>query len=102
MVNGHVALPGDGVYTEELVNFFGTQSELMRSAQVQTRAAARVEATHPELTRDTGIDKCESTTSNLVFSVEGNGQPARIHERIPRRVYGGVCQVQAGDPNGRI
>ena len=40
------------VYSEELVNFFGTQIELMQSAEVQKRAHARVNALHPELERE--------------------------------------------------
>ncbi len=49
MVSGRIALPEGAVYSEELSNFYGTQSELMQSAQVRQRAAARVETQRPEL-----------------------------------------------------
>ncbi len=49
MVSGRIALPEGAVYNEELSNFYGTQSELMQSAQVRQRAAARVETLRPEL-----------------------------------------------------
>ena len=50
MVSGQIRL-GDSaaVYSEELVNFFGTQIELMTSAEVQKRAHARVRSLHPDL-----------------------------------------------------
>ncbi len=49
MVQGQIALPEGSVYNEELSNFYGTQIELMSSAEVQRRAAARVESLHPEI-----------------------------------------------------
>jgi len=49
MVNGHISLPEGAVYSEELSNFYGTQMELMRSSEVQKRAAARVETEQPDL-----------------------------------------------------
>ena len=49
MVSGRIALPEGAVYSEELSNFYGTQSELMQSQKVRQRAAARVETVHPEL-----------------------------------------------------
>lgn len=49
MVSGRIALPEGAVYSEELSNFYGTQSELMQSTQVRQRAAARVETLRPEL-----------------------------------------------------
>jgi polysaccharide biosynthesis transport protein len=49
MVSGRIAMPEGSVYSEELNNFYGTQSELMQSAEVRRRAVARVETLHPEL-----------------------------------------------------
>jgi polysaccharide biosynthesis transport protein len=48
MVNGKINLPEGAVYSEELSNFYGTQIELMQSAEIQRRAAIRVESAHPE------------------------------------------------------
>lgn len=50
MVSGQVRL-GDSqmVYSEELMNFFGTQIELMQSGEVQKRAHTRVHSLHPDL-----------------------------------------------------
>ena len=44
-----MALPEGAGYSEELTNFYGTQSELMQSQKVRQRAAAIVETMHPEL-----------------------------------------------------
>jgi polysaccharide biosynthesis transport protein len=49
MVNGRIALPEGSLYSEELSNFYGTQIELMQGAEIRRRAAARVEASRPEL-----------------------------------------------------
>ena len=50
MVSGQFRM-GDSaaVYSEELVNFFGTQIELMQSAEISKRAHARVHSLHPDL-----------------------------------------------------
>jgi polysaccharide biosynthesis transport protein len=42
-------IPEGSVYTEELSNFYGTQSALMQSEMVRVRALSRVAAEHPEL-----------------------------------------------------
>ena len=49
MVSGRIAMPEGSAYNEEASNFYGTQIELMQSAQVRERAAARVENLRPEL-----------------------------------------------------
>ena len=49
MVSGKIALPEGAPYSEELSNFYGTQSRLMESVPVRQRAAARVESKFPEL-----------------------------------------------------
>jgi capsular exopolysaccharide synthesis family protein len=50
MVSGQIRV-GDSaaVYSEELVNFFGTQIELMQSGEVLKRAHTRVHSLHPDL-----------------------------------------------------
>ena len=52
MVSGQIRLTEGAAYSEELVNFFGTQVELMQSGEVRERAGARVRALHPELKRE--------------------------------------------------
>lgn len=52
MVSGQIRLTEGAAYSEELVNFFGTQVELMQSGEVRERAGARVRALHPELSRE--------------------------------------------------
>ena len=51
MVAGQMRLGGDSsaMYSEELLNFFGTQIELMQSGEIQKRAHARVHSLHPDL-----------------------------------------------------
>jgi succinoglycan biosynthesis transport protein ExoP len=49
MVSGKINLPEGAIYSEELSNFFGTQTELMQSGEVRSRAFARVQALRPDL-----------------------------------------------------
>ena len=49
-VSGQVRMGNNEfAYSEELMNFFGTQIELMQSAEVRKRAHARVHSLHPDL-----------------------------------------------------
>ena len=52
MVSGQIRLTEGAAYSEELVNFFGTQVELMQSREGGERAHARVHALLPKLTRE--------------------------------------------------
>lgn len=49
MVSPQLRVPEGNIYSEDTVNFFGTQIELMRSREVKDGAKARVRAKHPEL-----------------------------------------------------
>jgi len=49
MVKIKVSLPEGSVYSEEFSNFFGTQMELMRCGEVQSRARVRLAAMRPDL-----------------------------------------------------
>lgn len=49
MVRGRIALPEGATLSEEVANFYGTQSRIMESVQVRQRAASRVEGKNPEL-----------------------------------------------------
>ncbi|MEO8204679.1 MAG: polysaccharide biosynthesis tyrosine autokinase [Chthoniobacterales bacterium] len=49
IVSGRVSLPEGSVFSEEVMNFFGTQQELIQSAEVQRRATATVQSLRPDL-----------------------------------------------------
>jgi capsular exopolysaccharide synthesis family protein len=49
MVSGKINITEGSMYSEELLNFFGTQIELMQSGEVRNRALARVQALNPTL-----------------------------------------------------
>ena len=51
MVGGKVKLPESGMFSEETMNFFGTQMELMQSEKLKERAHAAVKVAQPELVR---------------------------------------------------
>ncbi|MGB8168558.1 MAG: hypothetical protein WCF18_13760, partial [Chthoniobacteraceae bacterium] len=52
MVSGQIHINEGAAYTEELMNFFGTQIELMQSGEVKKRAHARVHALRPDLAQE--------------------------------------------------
>jgi capsular exopolysaccharide synthesis family protein len=49
MLAGKMNLAQNAVYSEDSVNFYGTQIQLMQSSEVQRSAEALVRSTHPEL-----------------------------------------------------
>jgi polysaccharide biosynthesis transport protein len=49
MLAGKLNIAQGAVYSEDSVNFYGTQIQLMQSAQVKVGAEALVRATHPEM-----------------------------------------------------
>jgi succinoglycan biosynthesis transport protein ExoP len=49
MVSGRINLQEGAVFSEELANFFGTQTELMKSSEVRIRAMNRLAAMEPQL-----------------------------------------------------
>jgi capsular exopolysaccharide synthesis family protein len=49
MLAGKLNIAQSAVYSEDSVNFYGTQIQLMQSAEVKRSAEALVRATHPEL-----------------------------------------------------
>lgn len=49
MLAGKLALSQTAVYSEDAVNFYGTQIQLMQSAEVRRSAEALVRSTHPEM-----------------------------------------------------
>ena len=49
MLSGKLKISQNAVYSEDSVNFYGTQIQLMQSAEVRRSAEALVRSTHPEL-----------------------------------------------------
>jgi len=49
MLAGKLKLSQNAVYSEDAVNFYGTQIQLMQSAEVRRSAEALVRSTHPEM-----------------------------------------------------
>ena len=49
MMPGQLRIPQGAIYSEESQNFFGTQIQLMQSAEVKRGAEALVRSTHPEM-----------------------------------------------------
>jgi capsular exopolysaccharide synthesis family protein len=56
MASGHLSIPQDAVYSEQLEYFYGTQIALMKSPETISQAIDRVSAIHPEVTVDPSAD----------------------------------------------
>lgn len=54
MLMGQLNIPDSNYYQEVYLNFFGTQTNLMESAEVKERARARVISLHPDLAEVAG------------------------------------------------
>jgi capsular exopolysaccharide synthesis family protein len=52
MVSGRLTIPQGEMYSEEAVNFYGTQTVMMKSSDTLAQAVARVRAVHPEIPVD--------------------------------------------------
>jgi succinoglycan biosynthesis transport protein ExoP len=78
MVAGQIHLSESAGYSEDLVNFYGTQVELMQSDEVRQRALARVQALHPELVPDkVSLDVVQMPHASI-FKMIGVGQSANF------------------------
>ncbi|MEO0454839.1 MAG: hypothetical protein AAFY98_12005, partial [Verrucomicrobiota bacterium] len=79
MVDPQIRLSNNTSYTEEQVNFYGTQTELMKSGKVSQTAHNRVQALHPEIEASwvnlTVVQQLR--TSIFIFSVTG-GNPEYV------------------------
>lgn len=74
LVSGRIALPEGGMYNEEAVNFFGTQTELMQSAEVRRRAGARVQSMRPDLSAVPVNIQVLQIPRTSIFVLTANGQ----------------------------
>jgi len=74
MVSGQIRLQEGAMYTEELVNFFGTQTELMKSGEVKNRAYARVHAMRPDLAREDVRLDVGVLSKTSIFQMNATGQ----------------------------
>src|SRR5688572_19858104 len=76
MVSGQIRLNEGVQYSEELLNFFGTQVELMQSGEVRQRAHKRVQALYPELPREEVKLDVGQVPRASIFMMRGLGKSA--------------------------
>ena len=74
MVSGQIRISEGAQYSEELLNFFGTQIELMQSGEVRQRAHKRVQALHPELQREEVKLEVGQVPRASIFIMKGLGK----------------------------
>lgn len=74
MVSGQIQLSERAQFTEEMVNFFGTQIELMQSAEVKKRAHARVHALRPDLAPEEVRIEVGQLPKASIFVMRATGQ----------------------------
>ncbi len=74
MVSGQIHISEGAMYTEELVNFFGTQTELMQSGEVKKRAHARVHALRPDLAPEEVVLQVGQLPKTSIFVTRCTGK----------------------------
>lgn len=65
---------GNGVYSEQLSNYFGTQIQLMLSPQVRDQALTRVQTLHPELKADAPTLKVTQQPGTAIITLNGTAK----------------------------
>lgn len=73
MVAGQIRINEGAMYTEEMVNFFGTQIELMQSGEVKNRAHARVHGLRPDLAREEVVLEVGQMPKASLFFMRATG-----------------------------
>jgi hypothetical protein len=75
-------IPEGSVYTEELSNFYGTQSALMQSEMVRIRALSRVAAEHPELPVCDVTLRVTVSPRTSIFNLQATGSRTGVHPAV--------------------
>jgi len=77
MVSGQINLSQNSVYSEDVMNFFGTQLALMKSPDTVKEAMARVGAIHPEvaLDPDAKVDASQEPKTSIFDLHVTSGNP---------------------------
>jgi len=94
VVSGKINIKEDAAYTEDLINFFGTQIQLMTSGEVQQRAQARVQALHPDIPQskvDLNVGQVPSTS---IFTLKAIGASPSYTQAYLQSVMEEYVQVK--------
>ena len=76
LISGKISLPGQGIYREEVNNYFGDQIELIQSEIVQKRTEARILAAHPEMWNDkVKLDVKQQPNASILILKAVGGSP---------------------------
>ena len=73
MLAGKMNISQNAVYSEDSVNFYGTQIQLMQSAEVKRSAEALVRATHPEMQPVLVDITVQQKPRTSIFDLQGIG-----------------------------
>jgi succinoglycan biosynthesis transport protein ExoP len=73
MLAGKMNISQNAVYSEDSVNFYGTQIQLMQSAEVKRSAEALVRATHPEMQPVLVEITVQQKPRTSIFDLQGIG-----------------------------
>lgn len=65
---------GNGIYNEQLANYFGTQMTLMSSPQVRDEALTRLQTLHPELKPDSPSLKVSQQTGTAIITLKATAK----------------------------
>ena len=82
MVSGKISMPEGAVYSEELSSFFGTQTELMRSAELRRLAEERLASTEPELQQTSIRLSVQRIPETAIFKLTAIGESPSYSQKF--------------------
>jgi capsular exopolysaccharide synthesis family protein len=82
MVSGRINIQQGASFSEELANFFGTQIELMKSAEVREKAASQLAAKEPELQPIPVSLTVSQLPQTSIFVLSTSGSEPRYAQKI--------------------
>ncbi|MEJ7703264.1 MAG: hypothetical protein WKF47_06240 [Geodermatophilaceae bacterium] len=80
MLAGKMNIRQTAVYSEDSMNFYGTQIQLMQSSEVRRSAEALVRATHPEMQPVLVEVAVTQKPRTSIFDLQGVGSVAGVHQ----------------------
>jgi capsular exopolysaccharide synthesis family protein len=82
VVGGKMALQEKASYSEEVSLFFDTQIQMMRSAEIQRRAAERLQSLHPELAPSPVFVEAAQFPRAAIFVLTATGSNAEYTQQF--------------------
>ncbi len=102
IVNVKLSIPNANVYSEDVNNFFGTQTALMQSDSVINRVNARLRLAHPVLAPVPVDISVSLSPKSGIFNLRATGREADYTQAYLKATMDEVHQFEAGFAGQRL